>query len=180
MTGEIIELVVEFGVILLAPIVHNYYLWKVKKADISVIKQSIKIFSFFYALLAMGIALLFIHPPLHASDSHCFSIQNSDAKNQCLAFVKKQDSYCYSVQESDAKNRCLALVKNQDSYCYSVQNADMKNHCLALVKRQDSYCYSVRESDDKNLCLAQVKGQDSYCYSIQANDTKHQCLAALR
>ena len=157
MTGEIIELMVEFGVILLAPIVHNYYLWKVKKVDVYVIKQSIKIFSFFYALLAMGIALLFIHPPVHASDSHCYSIQNSDAKNQCLAFVKKQDSYCYSVQEGDAKNPCLALVK-----------------------RQDSYCYSVRESDDKNLCLAQVKGQDSYCYSIKANDTKQQCLASLK
>ena len=91
------------------------------------------------------------------NDSHCYSIQNSDAKNQCLAFVKKQDSYCYSIQESDTKNRCLALVKNQDSSCYSIQNTDMKNHCLALVKNQDSYCYSVRESDSKNLCLAQVK-----------------------
>ena len=76
MTGETIELIFEFGVILLAPIVHNYYLWKVKKVDVSVIKQSIKIFSFFYALLAMGIALLFIHAPVQASDSHCYSIQN--------------------------------------------------------------------------------------------------------
>jgi hypothetical protein len=180
MTVEHIELIIEFSVILLAPIIHNYYLWKVKKVDASVIQQNIKIFSFFYVLIAIGVALLLTTPKVHANDSHCYSIQNADSKNTCLAFAKRQDSYCYSVQESDSKNRCLALVKNQDSYCYSVQNADMKNHCLALVKRQDSHCYSVRESDDKNLCLAQLKSQDSYCYSIRSNDTKNQCLSYVK
>lgn len=180
MTGEHIELIVEFSVILLAPIVHNFYLWKVKKVDSSVIQQNIKIFSFFYVLIAVGVVLLLTTHRVHASDSHCYSIQNADTKNSCLAFAKRQDSYCYSVQESDSKNRCLALVKNQDSYCYSVQNSDMKNHCLALVKHQDSYCYSVQESDEKNLCLAHVKHQDSYCYSIRNIDTKNQCLSVLR
>jgi hypothetical protein len=33
MTGEHIEFVVEFAVILLAPIIHNVYLWKVKRVD---------------------------------------------------------------------------------------------------------------------------------------------------
>ncbi len=33
MTGVKIELLVEFAVILLAPIIHTYYLWKYKKVD---------------------------------------------------------------------------------------------------------------------------------------------------
>ena len=134
MTGEHIELIVEFSVILLAPIVHNYYLWKVKKVDSSVIQQNIKIFSFFYVLIAIGVALLLTTPKVHANESHCYSIKNSDAKNSCLALAKHQDSYCYSIRESDAKNLCLAQIKNQKSYCYSIKSNDTKNQCLALVK----------------------------------------------
>ena len=62
------------------------------------------------------------------------TVKNSDSKNQCLAFVKKQDSYCYSIREADSKNLCLAQVKNQKSYCYSIKSSDSKNQCLALVK----------------------------------------------
>ena len=134
MTGELIELIVEFSVILLAPIIHNYYLWKVKKVDSSVIQQNIKIFSFFYVLIAIGIALLLTTPRVNANESNCYSIQNSDAKNSCLALAKNQDSYCYSIRESDAKNLCLAQVKNQKSYCYSIKASDTKNQCLAVVK----------------------------------------------
>jgi len=46
-TEEHIELIVEFSVILLAPLIHTYYLWKVKGVDQSVIQQNVKIFSFF-------------------------------------------------------------------------------------------------------------------------------------
>ena len=60
MTGERIELLIEFGVILLSPVVHTYYLWKVQKVDASVIRQNIKVFAFLYALLAVGGILLFI------------------------------------------------------------------------------------------------------------------------
>ena len=60
MTGERIELRIEFGVILLSPVVHTYYLWKVKKVDASVIRQNIRIFAFLYALLAVGGMLLFL------------------------------------------------------------------------------------------------------------------------
>ncbi len=53
------ELILEFAVILLAPAIHTYYLWKVKKVDTSVIRQNMKIFSFFYVLLGVtGIVLL--------------------------------------------------------------------------------------------------------------------------
>ncbi len=53
MTGEYIELIVEFSVILLSPILHNYYLWKNKKVDVMEIKKNIKIFSFLYGLIAL-------------------------------------------------------------------------------------------------------------------------------
>ena len=56
MTGERIELILEVGVILLSPVVHTYYLWKVKKVDISIVRQNIKIFSAQYTLV--GVAML--------------------------------------------------------------------------------------------------------------------------
>ena len=60
MTGERIELLIEFGVILLSPIIHTYYLWRVKKVDASVILQNIKVFAVLYVLLAVGGILLFL------------------------------------------------------------------------------------------------------------------------
>jgi hypothetical protein len=53
MIGEYSELIVEFSVILLSPILHNYYLWKVKKVDVIEIKKNIKIFSFLYTLIVL-------------------------------------------------------------------------------------------------------------------------------
>ena len=53
MTPIYLELFLEFAVILLAPIIHTYYLWKVKKVDASVIRQNIKIFSMFYVFLGV-------------------------------------------------------------------------------------------------------------------------------
>ncbi len=59
MTGVKIELLIEFGVILLAPIIHTFYLWKYKKVDKQTLHQNIKIFIGLY--LALGfIALLLL------------------------------------------------------------------------------------------------------------------------
>jgi hypothetical protein len=69
-----------------------------------------------------------------ADASNCYSINNPDRKNYCLAMSKNQDSYCYSIRESDIKNMCLAQVKNQKSYCYSITSNDTKNQCLGLVR----------------------------------------------
>ena len=60
MTGERIELLIEFGVILLAPIVHTYYLKKYKKVDDSVIWQNVKMFSPLYVLIACAVVLLLL------------------------------------------------------------------------------------------------------------------------
>lgn len=69
-----------------------------------------------------------------AGASNCYSIQNSDSKNLCLANAKNQKSYCYSIHESDTKNFCLAKVGDQKSNCYSIRSNDLKNQCLALFK----------------------------------------------
>jgi hypothetical protein len=59
MTGVKIELFIEFGVILLAPIIHTFYLWKYKNADNQVLKQNIKIFAGLYLVLGLiGLGLL--------------------------------------------------------------------------------------------------------------------------
>ena len=60
MTGVKIELLIEFGVILLAPIIHTFYLWKYKKVDKKVLKQNIKIFAGLYLVLGLiGFFLVF-------------------------------------------------------------------------------------------------------------------------
>jgi hypothetical protein len=55
-----LELFLEFAVILLAPVIHTYYLWKVKKVDASVIRQNIKIFSVFYVVLGVTAIVLLL------------------------------------------------------------------------------------------------------------------------
>ena len=59
MTGVKIELLIEFGVILLAPIIHTFYLWKYKKVDKQILKQNIKIFAGLYLVFGIvGLGLL--------------------------------------------------------------------------------------------------------------------------
>ena len=55
-----LELFLEFAVILLAPAIHTYYLWKVKKVDASIVRQNVKIFSFFYVLLGVTCIVLLL------------------------------------------------------------------------------------------------------------------------
>ncbi len=59
MTGVKIELLIEFGVILLAPIIHTLYLWKYKKVNQQILKQNIKIFGVFYLIFALVLLFLF-------------------------------------------------------------------------------------------------------------------------
>ena len=60
MAGVKIELLVEFAVILLAPIIHTFYLWKYKKVEKKELVKNIKIFSGLYILLGLvGLILFF-------------------------------------------------------------------------------------------------------------------------
>ena len=51
MTGVMLELVVELGVILISPIVFHYYLWKYKKLAPAVILKDFKIYAYLYGLI---------------------------------------------------------------------------------------------------------------------------------
>jgi len=46
-----LELVIEFGVILISPIVFHYYLWKYKKIAPAVILKDFKIYACLYGLI---------------------------------------------------------------------------------------------------------------------------------
>jgi hypothetical protein len=81
-----------------------------------------------------AVFLVLLSNAVVANPSHCYSIQNQDSKNLCLALVKKEKSNCYSIGSSDLKNMCLAQVVEQRSNCYSIQSSDMKNLCLAMVR----------------------------------------------
>jgi hypothetical protein len=60
-TGVKIELLVEFAVILIAPIIHTFYLWKYKKVQQQVLINNVKIFAGLYVILALvGVILLFM------------------------------------------------------------------------------------------------------------------------
>ena len=60
MTGVKIELLAEFAVILLAPIIHTFYLWKYKRVEKKELIKVAKIFAVLYVLLRLvGILLVF-------------------------------------------------------------------------------------------------------------------------
>jgi hypothetical protein len=60
MTGVKIELLVEFAVILVAPIIHTFYLWKYKRVEKKELVKNIKIFTGLYVLLGFVGALLIL------------------------------------------------------------------------------------------------------------------------
>jgi uncharacterized membrane protein len=60
MTGVKIELLIEFAFILLAPIIHTYYLWTYKKVDKDELIGNIKIFAGLYVLLGLVFILLIL------------------------------------------------------------------------------------------------------------------------
>lgn len=59
MTVIKIELLVEFAVILLAPVIHTYYLWKYKNIERNELIKNIKIFAGFYVMLG-SVGMLFL------------------------------------------------------------------------------------------------------------------------
>jgi len=61
MTGVRVELLVEFAVILLAPIIHTFYLWKYKKVEKKELVKNIKIFTGLYVLLGFVGMLLILN-----------------------------------------------------------------------------------------------------------------------
>jgi len=91
-------------------------------------------FLFIKTIFLLPIIFFVFSKPSFANSSNCYSIQNTDQKNYCLAIANNQKSYCYSIQDNDRKNFCLAQLNNQKSYCYSIRSNDAKNQCLAQVR----------------------------------------------
>jgi hypothetical protein len=61
MTGVKIELLIEFVVILLAPMIHTYYLWKYKKVGRQELVRNLKLFIPLYLLFGIGVILLIMN-----------------------------------------------------------------------------------------------------------------------
>ena len=53
MTGEKLELLLEFGVILISPVIYHAYLLKYKKIPRDIVFKDLKIYLFLYGLIAM-------------------------------------------------------------------------------------------------------------------------------
>lgn len=76
---------------------------------------------------------------LHATNcfagagDNCYSIQNQDSRNFCLATAKQNKNHCYSITSMDQKNMCLALASNDKNHCHTIRNRDTKNHCLGQL-----------------------------------------------
>ena len=51
MMGVMLELVIEFSVILISPIVFHYYLWKYKKVPSEILMKDFKIYACLYGLI---------------------------------------------------------------------------------------------------------------------------------
>ena len=59
MTGEIIELIIEFSVILLSPVIYHLYLLKYQKLPKELVFKDIKIYLVLYGLIAIAGLFLF-------------------------------------------------------------------------------------------------------------------------
>lgn len=62
-----------------------------------------------YIILA---ALLLNAGAAFAGDSSaCYSIQDADARNHCLAKARQQSSQCYAIQDSQRRAECQAEAR---------------------------------------------------------------------
>jgi len=60
MTGEKLELIIEFGVILISPIIYHVYLLKYKKIAREIVFKDIKIYLLLYGIIVIASLILFL------------------------------------------------------------------------------------------------------------------------
>ena len=65
-----------------------------------------------------------------ALGSECFSIQDADQRNACLASAKKDKSYCFKIQDAELREGCLAPLKGETYGCFKIQDPDSRAACL--------------------------------------------------
>lgn len=53
--------------------------------------------------------------------------------NAGVAFAG-DSSACYSIQDADARNHCLAKARQQSSQCYAIQDSQRRAECQAEAR----------------------------------------------
>lgn len=62
--------------------------------------------------IIFAVTSFFLVSKVYAGDpGACYSIQNSDSRNYCLAKAHNDSSRCYSIQSSEKRSECLAELK---------------------------------------------------------------------
>lgn len=130
---------------------------------------------------AYALLLVFMAPAVvpTAWASECFSIQDSDLRNSCLASTKKDKSYCFKIRDADMREGCLAPLQGETYGCFKIQVADTRAACLGETKEDSSYCFKIPAGDERNVCLARVKWDRSYCFKIEDENLRKDCLASI-
>lgn len=53
----------------------------------------------------------------------------------CVPVFAADSSACYSIQDADSRNYCIAKARGQSSACYSIQDSSLRSMCLAEVRK---------------------------------------------
>jgi len=61
---------------------------------------------------------------------------------------------CYAIQDSTARQYCLARKQSNPAPCYGITQNDEKQACLAEATGNSAHCYSIFDGDKKAICLA--------------------------
>ena len=73
------------------------------------------------------------------------------------ALAMAHGSSCYELADWDARQRCLADVRRDHAYCHAIRDHDQRQLCLAEIKLQRGYCHSIRDADVRHLCLIRIR-----------------------
>lgn len=65
-------------------------------------------------IAALIVAAFALSPSgVKANAGACYTIDNADARNYCLAKARKEPSMCYTIQSSSIRSQCLAEVRKK-------------------------------------------------------------------
>jgi len=109
--------------------------------------------------------------------SECFSIQDADQRNACLASAKSDKSYCFKIRDADLREGDLAPLQGETYGCFKIQDPDARAACLGETKDETWDCFTIQNVDQRNACLGSVKTDRSYCFKIQNKNLRNDCLA---
>jgi hypothetical protein len=86
-------------------------------------------------------------------------------------------SECFSIQDADQRNACLASAKNDKSYCFKIKSEDLREGCLAPLQGETYGCFKIQDPDARAACLGETKKETWDCFKIQNEDLRKDCIA---